>query len=259
VFLSIVITIKNEADSIGCLLDSLLVQEPPFEIIIVDAESTDETQKIVKEYMEKNSNINLFIKSGSRGKGRNYGVAKATGEVVVFTDGGCTAEKDWLKHIRKKINEGYDVVAGKTINTGTFTEIKRVEITQKGVDITWPSCNLAYKKDLFERINGFDEQFITAEDIELNYKAIKAGAQIGYTEKSIIYRSSALSKYQFIKQSYWYGYGRKQLTIKHGNLWGNYSANQLIQTQLSAHGIIRLFFGLIGYLVCVIQNGKSQK
>jgi len=259
VFISIIITIKNEAKTIQQLLDSLLIQQHPFEIIVVDANSTDGTQQIIHHYMKDHPHISLYKKSGSRGEGRNYGVSKAKGGIIAFTDGGCTAEKNWLKHIRDKIREGYDVVAGKTINVGSFTETERVEINKKGFDITWPSCNLAYNRELFEQINGFDEQFVTAEDIDLNYKAITAGAKIGFAEKAIVHRSSATTQLQFLKQSFWYGYGRKQLSLKHGKLWKSYSVSQMMKTQLTIHGIIRLFFGLLGYLVCKIQKGKPKK
>jgi len=255
--ISIIITVKNEENTISQLLDSLVQQQKPYEIIIVDSESTDNTQKIIQKYMKGNPEIKLYVKKSTRGEGRNYGAFKAKSEFIVFTDGGCTADKNWLENIRKKINEGYDIVAGKTVNTGSFAEIKRVEVIQNGCDITWPSCNLAYKKELFEKINGFDEQFITAEDIDLNFKAVKNGAKIGYTENAIIYRSSAQSLYKFIQQSFWYGYGRKQLSNKHGNLWKNYSANQMIQTQLTIHGFIRLIFGFFGYVAC--KTKKSDK
>lgn len=256
--ISIIVTIKNEAKTIDALLDSLLVQEKPFEIIIVDAKSEDNTQQIIKKYMKKHASIKLYSKSGSRGKGRNYGVSRANGDIVAFTDGGCTAEKNWLINIRNKIDEDYDIVAGKTINVGSFTETERVEILRNGYDITWPSCNLAYKKNIFKQIKGFDERFITAEDIDLNFRAVETGAKIGYAKDAIINRSTATSFHKFIKQSFWYGYGRKQLTLKHGKLWKNYSANQMITTQLTIHGIVRLFFGFLGYLACKIQNGKTN-
>lgn len=257
-FISIIITLKNEAKTIQSLLNSLLNQQLPFEIIIVDANSNDDTLKIINKYIQKYPNIKLFIKAGSRGNGRNYGVKKAKGEIVAFTDGGCTAEKNWLYNIRKKLEEGYDIVAGKTVNVGSFTETKRVKVLQNGYDMTWPSCNLVYKKQLFEKIKGFDEQFITAEDIDLNFKAVKKGAKIGYAEKAVIYRSSATSFYKFIQQSFWYGYGRKQLTLKHGKLWKSYSLNKMIQTQFTIHGLIRLFFGIVGYITCKIQKKEYK-
>lgn len=253
---SIVVTVKNEAKSIAELLDSLLVQEKPFEIIVVDANSNDGTQEIVEGYAKKYKQIKLFIHEGSRGEGRNFGVSKAKGDIIAFTDGGCRADKNWLKELKKKMEEGFDVVAGKTIDVGPFKDIiERVKIEYKGYDITYPSCNLAYKKDLFEKIGGFDPSFITAEDIDLNLRAVDAGAKIGYSENAIIYRETAKNMLSLIKQAFWYGYGRKQLAIKHGRLWQSYSPKQMFSTHLSLRGVIRLFFGLLGYLVCKITGG----
>ena len=139
VFVSIVITVKNEAKSIAEFLDSLVVQEEPFEIIIVDANSKDDTQEIIRKYSEKYKQIKLFIHEGSRGEGRNFGVSKAKGDIIAFTDGGCRADKNWLKELKKKMEEGFDVVAGKTVDVGPFKDIiERVKIEYKGYDITYP-------------------------------------------------------------------------------------------------------------------------
>jgi len=251
---SIVITVKNEARSIGKLLDSLLAQEKPIEIIIVDARSTDTTCEIVKEYGEKNPEIWLYVHEGTRGHGRNYGVEKARGEVIAFIDGGCNADSDWLKELRGAIVEGYDIVAGKTINVGRFTNITRVEVNHKGYDVTFPACNLAYKKNLFQKIGGFDTCFVTAEDVDLNFRAVDAGAKLAYNENAVVHRDTSRSLVGFLKQAFWYGYGRKQLTMKHGKLWASYSPKKTLQTHFSLWGILRLIFGSFGYIACSLKN-----
>jgi len=250
---SIIVTIKNEADTIRKLLDSLIIQEKPFEIIIVDANSDDGTKEIIQEYQKKYTEIKLYIKQGSRGNGRNYGVKKSEANYVAFTDGGCIADKNWLKEFRIELKKGYDIVAGKTVNIGGFKETQRVEIFIKDYDVTYPSCNILYKKDIFEKIRGFDETFITAEDIDLNLRAVKSDAKLSYTDKAIIYRTSAKNLFEFLKQSFWYGYGRKQLSNKHGKLWEDYSTKNIFKTQFNFKGILRLFFGFIGYLSCIIK------
>jgi len=256
---SIVITVKNESSSIAELLDSLLIQEKPFEIIVVDANSTDNTQDIVRDYEKKYKEVKLFIREGSRGEGRNFGVSKAKGDIIAFIDGGCRADKNWLQELKKKMEEGFDVVAGKTVDVGPFKDIiHRVKMEYNGYDVTYPSCNLAYRKDLFEKIGGFDTRFVTAEDIDLNLRAVKAGAKIGYNENAVVYRRTAENPYSLIKQSFWYGYGRKQLSIKHKNLWKTYSANQIFSGHMSLLGITRLMFGLIGYVICSISGGKMR-
>ncbi|HDM25360.1 MAG TPA: glycosyltransferase, partial [Thermoplasmatales archaeon] len=218
--------------------------------------SSDGTQKIIKEYEKNYKQIKIFVHEGSRGEGRNFGVSKAEGDIVAFTDGGCRADKNWLKELKKKIEEGFDVVAGRTINIGPFQYIERVKIEHKGYDITYPSCNLAYRRELFEKIGGFDPRFITAEDIDLNLRAVKAGAKIGYNEHAVIYRRTAENIISLMKQSFWYGYGRKQLALKHGKLWKDYSIEETLSTHISLCGLTRLIFGFLGYLACNIMERK---
>lgn len=255
---SIIITVKNEQETISQLLDRLLQQQKPFEIIIVDSESTDNTQNIIKKYQKQHPEIKLYIKETTRGEGRNYGASKAQGKILAFTDGGCTPNKKWLQSLKNKIKNGYDIAAGKTIDTGYFKNVERVKVKINNYDITYPSCNLAYKKQLFQKINGFDTRFITAEDIDLNLRAIQQGAKIGYTDQAIIYRRSAPNFLKLIKQAFWYGYGRKQLTLKHGRLWKKYSPQQTFQTHFDMKGLTRLAFGLLGYLTCKTTGGKIR-
>jgi glycosyltransferase involved in cell wall biosynthesis len=260
-FISIVVTVRNEEKRIGNLLDSLMVQEGPFEVVIVDAYSEDETCSIVNDYAEMYDNIFLHMKGGTRGVGRNYGVMKAKGEVVAFVDGDCIANPHWLREIRTTFKEDkVDVVAGKTIMLGyaPFAELDRVELTKSGYDVTYPSCNLAYQRELFQSILGFDPQFMTAEDIDLNFRAVSIGGKITYREGAIIYAMARDTFAGFFKQAFWNGFGRKQLTLKHGRLWARYSFRKMIGGRINTWAMIRLFFGMLGYMVCKVHDNREM-
>ena len=255
--ISVVVTVRNEENRIGNLLDSLMVQEGDFEVVITDAYSDDRTCDIVKGYAERYDNIHLYMKGGTRGVGRNYAVKKAEGDVVAFVDGDCIANPFWLKEIRKSLEDtGTEVVAGKTINLGyaPFAELERVELVKSGFDVTFPSCNLAYSRDLFRSIRGFDPQFMTAEDVDLNYRAVSVGSTIMYNERAIIYAMARDTFMGFFKQAFWNGFGRKQLTLKHGNLWDRYSFREMIGENINTWYFIRLTFGSLGYMVCKVHD-----
>jgi glycosyltransferase involved in cell wall biosynthesis len=259
--ISVVVTVRNEEKRIGNLLDSLMVQDGPFEIVITDAYSDDRTCEIVKEYAQRYDNIHLHMKGGTRGIGRNFGVKKANGDIVAFVDGDCIANPFWLKEIRRSFTEdGADIVAGKTITLGyaPFAELDRVELLKSGYDVTFPSCNLAYTKELFQSISGFDPQFMTAEDIDLNFRAVSTGAQISYNEGAIIYAMARDTFMGFFKQAFWNGFGRKQLTLKHGNLWQRYSFSQMIAENINTWYFIRLVFGMLGYMVCKVHDTRDM-
>ncbi|MCI4349289.1 MAG: glycosyltransferase [Thermoplasmata archaeon] len=248
-FVSIVITVRNEARHVGRLLESLLVQEPPFEIVLVDAFSRDGTWELVEAFGKSHPDLLRAVqKSGSRGIGRNVGVAKARGAAVAFIDGDCVADSGWLQKMREGLAQ-HEVIAGQTVPLGQpqYGRLERVELFRKESDVTYPSCNLAYRRDLFLRLNGFDPRFITAEDIDLNLRAVDAGATIQYEPGATVYHAMRSTFVRFLYQAFWNGYGRKQLTEKHGRLWGDYRLRRLISNQRSVIAWVRIVAALAGY------------
>ncbi len=255
---SVVITTRNEQASLRHLLDSLLPQAHLHEVILVDALSTDRTVAIARRY-ESQLPLTIIEQACTRGEGRNLGAAKATGDLLAFTDGDCIANAKWLEELVDTWdNASKRVVAGRTIMLGywAFTKLHRVELPHRGSDTTYPSCNLAYPRKLFEALGGFDAEFITAEDIDLNYRAIEAGAKIVQSPQAIIYARARESITGFLRQAYWNGYGRKQLTKKHGRLWHQYSLTAMLRLQGgSLWGILRMGWGFMGYVAA--KRGKS--
>jgi glycosyltransferase involved in cell wall biosynthesis len=258
-FISVIVTVRNEEKHIRDLLDSLVIQEQPLEVIVVDSASTDRTQEIVREYSGKYDFIRLFVKGGTRGDSRNFGVGRARGKFVAFTDGDCIANPFWLREIRASLKDA-DIAAGKTITLGyhAFVELDRVEMFYKDVDLTHPSCNLAYRKEVFEKIKGFDPAFVTAEDIDLNFRGVEAGSRIVYNRNAIIYHRARSTFVGFFKQAFWNGFGRKQLTMKHGAFWKNYKPTNMIRQSMSFWYLIRLFIALFGYGAGIIYHGKVR-
>jgi glycosyltransferase involved in cell wall biosynthesis len=257
---SIVITVRNEAQHIGQLLDSLLGQEGPIEIVLVDAESRDGTREIAEAFAARNPGLlRVFERSGSRGIGRNAAVHEARGKWVAFIDGDCFADSRWLTHLRQGLAV-FPVVAGKTVIVGKprYGTLERVELYQQGSDVTFPTCNLAYHRDLFERLGGFDPRFITAEDIDLNMRAVGAGAAIEYRPEAVVYHHMRTTFVRFLYQAFWNGYGRKQLTEKHGSLWGRYRVRQLIAGQRGVIAWARLTAALAGYVTRVATGGSRR-
>ncbi len=260
VLISVVVTVRNEERNIGDLLDSLVTQEGPLEIIIVDAYSTDRTREIVESYASRYAYIKYHLKGGTIGAGRNYGVEHSSGEAVAFIDGDCIANPFWLKNLREGLKES-TVVAGRTILIGyhAFEDLERVELIYKGFDLTFPTSNLAYDKALFVSIGGFDEWFITAEDIDLNLRAVENGGTILYRKDAVVYHRTRGSFYKFYKQAFWNGAGRKQLTMKHGRLWQSYRPGEMFKREASFWSFSRLLAALLGYVGYKFFGWKRQE
>ncbi len=258
--ISVVITVKNEEPHLPQLLDSLLVQEAPFEVIVVDAVSRDRTLEVAQEYARRRPDlVRVLERSGSRGVGRNVGVAVAHGTWVAFIDGDCFADSQWLAAMRRALRQS-PVVAGRTVVVGksNYGQLERVELFESGYDVTFPSCNLAYHRSLFQRLGGFDTRFVTAEDIDLNLRAVEAGASIRYEPQAVVYHHVRTTFIRFLYQAFWNGYGRKQLTEKQGNLWGRYRYRRLLRGQRSGIAWARLTAAMTGYFFRVFTGGGRR-
>lgn len=257
---SVVTTVRNEERNLAALLDSLLVQEPPFEVVIVEAYSEDKTWQIASDYAARLPDlIRAFRQGGSRGQGRNFGIGQAKGERVAFIDGDCLASPSWLKELRAA-SASSPVVAGRTVLMGyrPFADLSRVELTVQGTDVSYPSSNLMYETALLKRLKGFDPRFQTAEDIDLNFRAVSAGATIVRAERAVVYARARDTFFGFFRQAFWNGYGRKQLTLKHGALWGSYSLQRLIVDYTSVWYGVRLALGFLGYLVAKVSEDRKD-
>ena len=260
VLISVVTTVRNEERNLAALVESLLVQEGPLEVIIVEAYSDDKTWEIAQEFAAAHpQTVRAFRQGGSRGTGRNFGVGQAKGEYVAFIDGDCMASPAWLHELRKAAAPE-TVVAGRTILMGyrPFAELHRVELVRAGYDVSYPSCNLLYPTVLFERLRGFDPRFHTAEDMDLNYRAVGGGAKIAFAPRAIVYARARDTFYGFFRQAYWNGYGRKQLTLKHGELWSSYSLQSLIIDYMSFWYLVRLGLGFLGYLIAKVRENSAD-
>ena len=257
--ISVVLTTKNEEKHIGELLESLLHQEEPYEVLVVDSESTDKTQDIVKKYSKKNSNIKLLIHPGTRAESMNYGIKHATGDAVAFIGGDDIADKNWIKEIRKTIKNA-DIVVGelKPLKKQKIQNIENVKLYHKGINISYPGTNTTYKKEILQKLNGFDPWFSSAEDLEINIRAVDLGYKITENKKAIVYYRARNNPLAFLKQSFWYGYGRKLIDLKHGNIWKKHSTRDILKTQTTFLGVIRLIIGFIGYIYCAITIRKYE-
>ncbi len=118
VFLSIIIPAYNEQDRIALTLERvecyLSTLGKPFEIIVVDDGSSDDTLSIVNDIAAASSVIRIVSYKPNHGKGYavRQGVSTARGEYIAFSDADLSAPIEEIEKLFSAMNTGSDVAIG---------------------------------------------------------------------------------------------------------------------------------------------------
>lgn len=140
--LSAIILTKNEEKNIIDCLDSLSFVE---EIIIIDDNSIDKTEAIIKRYTKKNIRFYSHPISGDFSLQRNYGLEKATSDWVLFVDADerVTAELAYeIGHTLQvsQSSQGYfiprrDVIWNKKMHYGEMGRTKLLRLARRSAGV----------------------------------------------------------------------------------------------------------------------------
>jgi len=223
--ISVLIPVYNGEKTIGKCIESLQKQtKKPDEIIVVDDGSTDKTKDIV----EKHKGVKL-LKQDHKGPAaaRNLGARKAKGDVLLFTDADCVADKKWVSEMTKPFrNKEIIGVQGryKTFQNGVIPKFVQLEIEDRydrmkkreHIDFIG-SYSAAYRKDAFLEAGGFNESFSMAsgEDPELSFKLSRSGHKMLFRDSAIVYHEHVNSLGAYLKQKFWRAYWRVLLYRRH--------------------------------------------
>lgn len=194
--LSVVVTVRNESESISGLLDSLLGQSRvPSEIVVVDGASTDGTLQVL-EHFARTHGIRVISRSCNIAEGRNLGIAAASGTHIAVTDAGCIVDRDWLEELAScfEADDGVDVVAG-NFRFETHTPFEEAVVlatfgpNRDETDVArfYPSSrSLAVKKSAWLKAGGYPEWLYAAEDTLFNIRLRQVGCRFVFCRNAIV-------------------------------------------------------------------------
>ena len=232
--LSVICPTYNSEKLIRAALQAWTAQSIPiseYEIIIVDRNSDDKTQQIVKDFSEGHENVKLLISPPRTSTQRNNGIKSAKSDVVVFFDDDSVPEKDHFEKGLKFLNDNHsiDILGGPQVDSahdnffaksagaamgsffGSFTMAQRYKKTKTTLDadeFSLTSANVFVRKKVFDKIGGFDESIYPGEDPELFARAKKNGVKMAFSPDIAVQHSRRPNLKLFCKQHYKYGYNR---------------------------------------------------
>jgi hypothetical protein len=148
---------------------------------------------------------------------RNLGVRIARGDVVVFTDAGCTPRAGWLEHLLAPLDEGETVVAGLAASPGAEAGLYDSDFEQRASARYLEECptiNLAFRREAFDAVGGFDESFEYGSDVDFSWRLVDAGHRIRSAPDAVVEHDWGDARRR-LRRSYVYGRARGRLYAKH--------------------------------------------
>jgi len=115
---SIIVPVYNTEKYLEKCLDSIVSQTyKNIEIILVNDGSTDNSENIIKAYVERYPDkIKYFVKTnGGLSDARNFGVNHATGDYIAFIDSDDYLNKDLLASLEEYMKDNNDLIKYKMI------------------------------------------------------------------------------------------------------------------------------------------------
>ena len=203
--ISVIIPVYNEEKDVQERLKSLYKQSlQPYEIIVIDDGSSDNTLEAVKKFKKVK-----LIKGAHKGPGfsRNLGAKQAKGNVLIFIDADMTFDKDYLKNLVLLLKKDKSII-------GTTHELEIVNNTSNIWSRCWGRIRVskeeshdvkifrAVRRAKFLSLGGFDPKYGYADDqtFWFRYKIKPTVA-----EKTICYHKNPESLKNVFKQSRWIG------------------------------------------------------
>ena len=201
--ISVVIPTYNRLPILRKCLDSLENQIfnndiHNFEIVIVDDGSTDGTVDWLGKNIERYPHLRFFEQShGGPALGRNLGVEKSEGDLIVFIDSDLIVDRFFLSNHAnsllkawKKLGNRKCFTYGSVINTSNFNNPNSEPF--KLQDLSWAyfaTGNVAIDKKVLEKSGLFDTSFRLYgwEDLELGERLRNMGVKLIKCPKAIGY------------------------------------------------------------------------
>lgn len=199
-FISVLIPARNEEKNIASCIESLLKQDyPDYEVIVLNDNSTDSTEQILKRYTT-NPRFRFYngreLEFGWRGKtfASQQLLEYAKGEIIFFTDADTVHSSDTLSFIAGKMEEyNVDFISGYAFHKSISFGEKIIVPALYVMTVLFLPLFLVYyskmpifsfaigqlifaKREVFDRIGGFEElRSEIVEDMALARKVKEYG------------------------------------------------------------------------------------
>lgn len=214
-FISIIIPAYNPGDNLYKLLKSLKKSKfKDFEVIVCDDGSSE------KINVDRSVCMIRINKNMGPARARNLASKKANGKILVFFDSDVEVYPDTLGTIEKNFIGNKKLIAltgvwDKHQKTNKFfNQFKALrdwsywinERTDNGYYYLFSTRVAAIRKNIFDKLGGFNESFRQMEDVEFTYRLAKQNRIIFCPEVRVHHEFDnfpVIAKKYFLRSFYW--------------------------------------------------------
>ena len=229
----IVVTFGRKTEPLECIAQIVDQECSAFEVVLVDNNENKSTSEYIAERLNKidDSRIRYFKTPKNLGVtgGRNFGISKAKGDILVFIDDDAFFENtDACQMVHREFsrNDNLGVLSFKIINyyskrieRGEFPHRDKKLHPDKQFETTYfIGTGHAIKREVFEKVGGYaDDFFYGMEELDLSFKVMDMGYQIFYFPAVIVWHKQSPSGRLDDKQK-WQKYLENRIKVGIRNL-----------------------------------------
>jgi succinoglycan biosynthesis protein ExoA len=230
---SVVVPVLNEERHLREAVAEMLQQDyaGPLEVVLALGPSRDRTDEIAAEIAAAEPRVRLVPNpSGRTPAGLNAAIATASHDVIVRVDGHALVPRDYVATAVEALERtGADNVGGVMAAVGEtpFEQAVARAMTSKlgvgaasfhvgGEEGPAPTVYLGvFRRSALERVGGYDESMVRAQDWEMNHRIIETGGLVWFTPRMrVTYRPRPTVR-ALGRQYFEYGRWRREVTRRH--------------------------------------------
>ena len=206
--ISVLLPVFNAEKDINIAIQSILNQSyKDLELLIIDDGSTDNSYQICMNISEQDNRVKVFKNHNNLGltKSLNLLINESNGEYLARQDADDWSEGTRFEKQLKFMNdENIDVVYARSVRNDTQNIFPRLSyylplnfvLRYKNPLI---HGTMLAKKNIIEKVGGYDEKFIYSQDYKLAFDLINLGFKLRIM-KNVLYKSNFINNISTTKK-----------------------------------------------------------